>query len=221
MPPKPRTSTPRRPSTRDRDPGQLLWVAAGVGLAVVGILAWFLVGRGDDTAAAADARVTIEAAGCTLQERPADKGVHSIRTPDGTSKSWKTDPPTSGAHYESPVFYGAYSDEVNQAQLVHNLEHGGIFIQYGDEVPQATVQQLRDFYETRRNGTVLALYPKLGSQIALGAWVSKSASTPGDANVYLAKCKAFDQGAFDAFFDAFQFKGPERFPASSMLPGQN
>jgi hypothetical protein len=110
---------------------------------------------------------------------------------------------------------------VNQAQLVHNLEHGGIFIQYGKDVPAATIAELRAFYDGHRNGTVLALYPKLGDQIALGAWVSKNASSPDDANAYLAKCTSFDEAAFAAFFDAFQFKGPERFPASSMLPGQN
>jgi hypothetical protein len=224
MPPKPRASTPRRPTTGSgsgRDRAQLVWIAGGVALIAVGLVAWLFLGRGDDTAAAADARTALEAAGCTLQESKADKGVHSILAADGTAKSWKTDPPTSGAHFESPVFYGAYRDEVNQAQLVHNLEHGGIFIQYGDDVSDETIAQLRAFYDEHENGTVLALYPKLGSEIALGAWVSKSASTPDDANAYLAKCSAFDEAAFAAFFDAFQFKGPERFPASSMLPGQN
>jgi hypothetical protein len=196
-------------------------VAAGAALLLAGVAVWLLVGRGDDTAAAADVRTAVEAAGCTLKEYPADKGVHSVLTPDGTSKTWKTDPPTSGAHYETPVVYGAYATEVNQAQLVHNLEHGGIFIQYGPEVPASTIADLRAFYGAHENGTVVALYPKLGGKIALGAWVSKSPSTPDDANAYLALCKTFDEAAFAAFFDAFQFKGPERFPASSMLPGRS
>ena len=38
---------------------------------------------------------------------------------------------------------------------------------------------------------------------------------------YLAKCEAFDEEAFSAFFTGFQFKGPERFPASSLFPGNN
>jgi hypothetical protein len=196
-------------------------VAGGVALLAIGVVAFLLLGRGDDTAAAADVRTALEGAGCSLQELKADKGVHSVVTPDGTSKTWKTDPPTSGAHYESPAFYGAYTEEVNRAQLVHNLEHGGIFVLYGDDVPAATVQQLRGFYDGHRNGTVLAPYAKLGDRVALGAWVSKSPSTPDDANAYLAKCATFDEGAYAAFFDAFQFKGPERFPSSSMLPGQN
>jgi uncharacterized protein DUF3105 len=221
MPPKPRSGTTRRPTSGGRDRTQLLWVVGGLAVLAAGVVVWLLIGRGDDTAAAADARVAIEAAGCTLDERAADPGVHSISTPDGTSKDWKTDPPTSGAHYEVPAIWGAYTEPVNSAQLVHNLEHGGIFILYGDEVPDETVAQLRTFYDDgRQNGTVLAPYPQLGADIALGAWVSKSPSTPDDANTYLARCQEFDQEAFDAFFDAFQFKGPERFPESQLLPGR-
>jgi hypothetical protein len=84
-------------------------------------------------------------------------------------------------------------------------------------VPDATVAQLLAFYGDHRNGTVLAPYPKLGSSIALGAWVSDGE----EGNGYLAKCRRFDEDAFSTFFSAFQFKGPERFPESSLLPGGN
>ena len=47
-----------------------------------------------------------------------------------------------------------------------------IYIFYGDEVPEATVEQLLEFYDDHENGTVLAPYPKLGDKIALGAWVT-------------------------------------------------
>ena len=71
---------------------------------------------------------------------------------------------------------------------MHNLEHGGIFIQYGKDVPQATVDQLKSFYDEHQNGTLLAPLPSLGSKIALGAWTTKSASKPDDGTAYLAKC---------------------------------
>ena len=38
---------------------------------------------------------------------------------------------------------------------------------------------------------------------------------------YLAKCTEFDETAFAAFFDAYQFQGPERFPPDSLLPGRS
>jgi hypothetical protein len=201
---------------------RLLAILAAVGVAVVVVVALALavgLGGGDD-GPKDDARPALEAAGCTVTTVAALKGVHSIATPDGTSDKWNTDPPTSGPHYEVPVIWGTYTEPVNQAQLVHNLEHGGVAIQYGDAVPQATIDRLESFVQENPRGTVLAPYPKLGDQIALGAWVTESADQPEKGTAYLAKCPAFDATAFQAFLDAYQFQGPERFPADSLLPGR-
>ena len=81
-----------------------------------------------------DARAAVEAAGCTLAATPALVGQHTVTSPTGSSKKWNTTPPTSGPHYAIPVVYGMYDEPVNQAQLVHNLEHGAIAVQYGDDV---------------------------------------------------------------------------------------
>ena len=221
MPPKPRPhgkSKPPGPSTGpDR---RLLAIAAVVGVALLGVVAVALavgVGGGED---APDARPALEAAGCTLTAAEALPGTHSIATPDGTSDEWNTDPPTSGPHYEASAIWGSYDEPVNQAQLIHNLEHGGIAVQYGDDVPAATVDQLERFVVEHPRGTLLAPYPKLGDQVALGAWVTEDTSKPDEGTGYLAKCPAFDEAAFQAFFDAYQYRGPERFPADALLPGR-
>ena len=117
-----------------------------------------------------------------------------------------------------PAIWGAYTTPLNQAQVVHNLEHGGIFIQYGKDVPQATIDQLKTFYDSHLNATLLAPLPSLGSKIALGVWTTP-ANSPNSGTAYLAKCTSFDDAAYAAFFKAFQFKGPERFPASTLTPG--
>jgi hypothetical protein len=221
MPPKPRPhGKPKPPGSSKGTDRRLLVIAAAAGVAVVVVagVALALANGGDD--GPGDARPALEAAGCTLTTVAALEGAHSIATPDGTSDKWNTDPPTSGPHYEVPVIWGTYTQPVNQAQLVHNLEHGGVAIQYGDEVPAATVAQLESFVQQNPRGTVLAPYPSLGNQIALGAWVTPDASKPAEGTAYLAKCPAFDQDAFDAFLDAYQFQGPERFPPDSLLPGR-
>ena len=102
-----------------------------------------------------------------------------------------------------------------QARVIHNLEHGGVFIQYGSEVPDSTVEQLRLFYDDHKTGTIMAPLPRLGDEFALGAWVAEGE----DGNGYLAKCKNFDEDAISAFFRAFQFVGPERFDPSQLQPG--
>ena len=168
-----------------------------------------------------DARAALAKANCTLSATPALAGVHSITKPSGTSPKWNTFPPTSGPHYAIPVVYGIYTEPVYQAQLVHNLEHGAIAVQYGKDVPQSTVDELKAFAQAHPRGTVLAPYPALRDRIALEAWVVHDPSKPAEGTAYLAKCTEFDEAAFTAFFDDYQFQGPERFPPDSLLPGRS
>ena len=88
-------------------------------------------------------------------------------------------------------------------------------------VPDATVAQLQSFYDNHTRGTILAPLPSLGNKIALGAWTTKDANDPTNGTAHLAKCTSFDEKAFGAFFDDFQFQGPERFPPNTLLPGHN
>ena len=108
--------------------------------------AYFVFAGG--SSASADAPKQLEAAGCTVQAvKSLPSNDHSVLKPTGTSKKWNTDPPTSGPHYAVPLIWGAYTDPVNLGQIVHNLEHGGIYILYGKDVPPATVAKLRTFYD--------------------------------------------------------------------------
>ena len=206
------------------DSNRRLLIGIGVAAAVVviaGGLSFVLFGGGSSSngASSADAAAKLEAAGCTVKSvKSLPSNDHSVLTPDGTSTKWNTSPPTSGPHNSTPAIWGSYTEPLFQGQVVHNLEHGGIFIQYGEDVPQATIDQLQAFYEARRNGTLLAPLPSLGSEIAMGAWVTKDGD-PDDGMAYLAKCTEFDEAAYAAFFSANQFRGPERFPSESMLPG--
>ena len=224
---KPRVRAPKQRATpRPDDPSRnrrLLMYGLGAVIALAALAAAvFLAGFGGNDVSPEKVRAELEAAGCTLQAVKAERGQHSLG-PDETF-DWNTDPPTSGPHFGfddggnlGTVIWGAYEEPLQLARVVHNLEHGGIYIFYGDDVPDAVVAELRAFYDDHERGTLLAPYPKLGDQIALGAWVSDD----GEETGYLAKCSAFDESAFSAFFSGLQFRGPERFPASSLLPGNN
>ena len=187
MPPTPRPQGPKKkktsvpvPSSKGGSPdgnNNRLYVMLGAaGLVVVVVaLGYFLLGGSDG--ATSDAPALLEAAGCTVQTVKAMPGEHTVTTPSGTSKEWNTSPPTSGPHYEQAAIWGAYTEPLLPAQVVHNLEHGGIFIQYGKDVPQATIEELKGFYDAHQNGTLLAPSPSLGSKIALGVWTA-SPSAP-------------------------------------------
>jgi Protein of unknown function (DUF3105) len=212
--PKQRAATPDESARRRRT-----W---GIGAAVLGLALGFVVvaaalgfvggGGGIDPE---ELRTKLEAAGCTFKVVPALEGVHSITDPGGTSKRWNTDPPTSGPHYGIAAIFGIYEDELELARVVHNLEHGGIVILYGDDVPDATVDELRAFYDDHKTGTIMAPLNRLGGEFALGAWV-----VDGDTdNGFLAKCTTFDEDAASSFLRSLQFRGPERFDPADLRPG--
>jgi hypothetical protein len=219
---KPRVKAPKQRGTAAQGGGRntRTWaiVAGIVGVVIaLGVVAAALgvVGGGGGKTDIPGLRTTMREAGCTLQVAPALKGVHSITDPSKTSPEWNTDPPTSGPHYAVPAVFGIYEEPIEMARLVHNLEHGGIYILYGKDVPDSTVEQLRSFYERHKTGTIMAPLDRLGEKIALGAWV-----VDGDThNGFLAKCTSYDENAFGTFFRTLQFRGPERFDPSQLQPG--
>ena len=230
---KPRVKAPKQRTAQRRADDEakkrrLYLIGAGsvvALLAIVGIVfALGLAGGGE--ASAADAQEKLKAAGCTVTVKKAVANVsnHSdFPDPEARSPKWNTDPPTSGPHYGQTLAYGSYREPIDIGRALHNLEHGAAYILFGNKVPDATITQLEGFYQDHLNGTVVAPYARLGKQIALGAWVVPGlpeASNDRGSGV-LAKCDKFDDEAYDAFFDAFQFKGPESplLRPTDMRPG--
>jgi hypothetical protein len=218
---KPRVKAPKQRSAAADDGRQTrVWaIVAGVAglviaFAVVAAALGF-VGGGSGRTDTAGLRTALESAGCTLTVAPALEGVHSITDPSKTSPKWNTDPPTSGPHYSVPAVFGIYEDEIELARVVHNLEHGGIYILYGKDVPDSTVEQLRSFYDSHKTGTIMAPLNRLGGEFALGAWVVDGSTHSG----FLAKCSTFDDAAVSTFFRSLQFRGPEHFDPSQLRPG--
>jgi hypothetical protein len=193
-------------------------------LVLAGIVLGFVLfaGGGDDEDSVAEVRAALTEAGCTLQSEPAQPGDHTAAIDATEDEQWNTDPPTSGPHFGNPAIFGSYDSPVQIAQAVHNLEHGGVFVFYGEDVPEATVAQLQAFYDSDRTAMLLAPLPELGDEIALGAWVTPD-PRPGAVGEggqgHLAKCTEFEEEAFSTFRDEFRFKGPERFPAEQLQPG--
>jgi Protein of unknown function (DUF3105) len=219
---KPRVKAPkqRAVSADESARRRRIWTIAAVvgglvlGFAAVGA-ALGMIGGSGGTTDVAGLRTAFSNAGCTLKVAPALEGVHSITDPSGSSPKWNTDPPTSGPHYAIAAIFGIYEDELEMARVVHNLEHGGIYILYGKDVPDGTVEQLRAYYDDHKTGTIMAPLDRLGDKFALGAWVVDGDTHSG----FLAKCTRFDENATSTFFRSLQFRGPERFDPSQLQPG--
>ena len=85
-------------------------------------------------------------------------------------------PPTSGAH-ANPVSWGVYDTEVRDDQLIHNMEHGGIYISYQPSLPKEQVEKLKEllsapFSDPQFQPSKIVLAPRVEnkSPIELSSW---------------------------------------------------
>ena len=176
-------------------------------LVVLGGLAF--VGRDSGSATFKDPGPVLRRAGCTLQNRDGLTQRHV--TSLNAKVKYNSFPPSSGPHYFQPAPWALYDDPLSQVQVVHNLEHGGVAIQYGPQTPASTRRQLQEFYREDPRGLIVAPLPGLKDEIALTAWTVAPTGSEGDLVGLgrVAKCPRFDEDAFKAFLDAYRFKGPE------------
>jgi hypothetical protein len=202
---------------------QAIVILAAGALALLGaVLAIVLLtgADGDD-----GERAALESAGCTLQSFPAMANVadHSDVPTLETKPKWNSSPPTSGPHYGANAVWGSYDEEVPVAQTTHNLEHGGVIIHFGPDVPDAEVAALRDWYADLGdpNGLIISPLSTNEARITLSAWTApETVSSSGSGELgWLASCQEFDADAFEAFIDAHRYKGPERLTPEQLAPG--
>ena len=219
--PKQRT-TPRAPGEKRTILYVLAFVALGILLAG-GILAVVAFGGGSSSASGG----LISTSSCTEQEFPGLKPQH-LNNPNANVK-YNSFPPSSGPHYAQPAPWGIYPDSVKETILVHNLEHGGIVIQYGPKISQSDVQKLQSLYQDDPYGMVVAPYAKLGSKIAATAWNEAAYDQNQDSNFnkvdpghgFVLMCTSFDKGALSDFRDTHRNKAGERYQSvKDMAPGQ-
>jgi hypothetical protein len=112
--------------------------------------------------------------------------------------AYNSNPPTSGWHWPQPANWGAYPVTQPDELLVHNLEHGGIWISYKPgSVDQDTINKLNDF---ANRYTLIIVEPreKNDAPISLAAWT------------HMQNLDQYDERAILEFIDAYYNKGPEK-----------
>lgn len=81
--------------------------------------------------------------------------------------SYNSNPPTSGPHYPEAAKEGFYDYELPDEQLVHNLEHGDIWISYKNGLDQKIIDKLKEFAGRK---IIITMRSKNDKDIALAAW---------------------------------------------------
>lgn len=87
--------------------------------------------------------------------------------------AYNSDPPTSGPHLSSIANWGIHENPIPKELQVHNLEDGGVAVQYNcsqaDQECRTLVEKLAQIVR-RYDHIILAPYPTMSHRIALTAW---------------------------------------------------
>ena len=184
----------------------IVLVAAAVGIG-------FIMSGGDDSSSASG-----PTGDCNLQTFDALEARHVQELPD--DYEYNSIPATSGLHNPTTAIWNLYDQPVPQINYVHNLEHGGLVIQYGSNVPDADVASLGEWYQQDTRGVIVAPLapamekedPELADQIVATSWT------------HMLRCNSFDEGALDDFSDDYrgpQGDAPEKFQLDQLQQGAN
>ncbi len=120
-------------------------------------------------------------------------GNAHIQTPDEPHVPYNSDPPTSGPHLPYLAPWGIHTEPIPKELQVHNLEDGGVLVQYN--CPQGCpdlVEKLRAIVNRYERQVVLAPYPGMDHRIALTAWGR------------IDKFDTFDEKGIVRFIDAYR-----------------
>ncbi|MBZ0302350.1 MAG: DUF3105 domain-containing protein [Anaerolineae bacterium] len=121
--------------------------------------------------------------------------------PQGSPRpDYNSNPPTSGPHYDTPIRSGAYDQEVPDELLVHNLEHGHIWLSYRDTDDTEVKDALRGIQTQFPQWVVTTYRPEDDSRIAVAAWGR------------LLKLDTVDQDQILAFILRYRNQAPESIP---------
>src|SRR5207302_9676362 len=86
---------------------------------------------------------------------------------------YQTNPPTSGNHWsdsQSPTTTGIHTSPVPNEELVHNLEHGHIEIQYKTTLDASILDQLMNLVKQDPTYYLLAPSTTIPDTVDLAAW---------------------------------------------------
>lgn len=123
--------------------------------------------------------------------------------PGQAHPAYNSNPPTNGWHYPVWADWGIYNQEIPDEYMVHNLEHGGVWISYKDPNDSQTISQIQTLVSNDSDRMIVTLRPADDTTIAVAAWG------------VLLKLDKFDADAIKAFVQRYRYQGPENIPGNA------
>jgi hypothetical protein len=124
-------------------------------------------------------------------EKLPDLGNLHIQTASDPHAPYNSEPPTSGSHLPYIAPWGVHTRPIPNELQVHNLEDGGVMVQYSCTCPELG-DKLRGIVGRYDKFVILAPYPGMKTRIALTAWTR------------LDRFEEFDEKRIVRFIDAYR-----------------
>jgi Protein of unknown function (DUF3105) len=158
-----------------------------------------------------DVQPAAEAAGCELRSAKGS-GSQDHTTSLDERVTYKTNPPTTGRHYQVPAEDGIYGDAPPDEALVHGLEHGRVIFWVKPSLPEEQRKEIRALVDDDAYQMFLVPRGNMPYAVAATAWNADPAPN-GTGRMLL--CDEVNDKTFDAlaaFRDEHRSQGPEPIP---------
>jgi hypothetical protein len=152
-----------------------------------------------------------KAAGCQLKSVKGS-GVATHTTSLDERVKYKTNPPTTGRHYEIPAQDGIYGKAPQDEELVHGMEHGRVIFWVKPSLPEDQRADIRALVDDDTYQMFLVPRSNMPYAVAATAW---NADPPPGGTGRLLLCNEVNDQTFDAlaaFRDEHRSQGPEPIP---------
>ena len=123
---------------------------------------------------------------------------------DESHSPYNSNPPTSGWHYQQPAEWGIYQEELPDEQVVHNLEHGGVWVSYNPKISEEQKQFLENLLAGYTTKIILSPRDKNDADLSLVAW--------GRILELQAPLVPEQEDIIIQFIETYKNKGPEFIP---------
>jgi len=115
----------------------------------------------------------------------ANQGQEHI--PEGSPRpEYNSNPPTSGPHYAQWLPTGVYEQPTLDENLVHNLEHGHIWLSYRDEDDTEIIETLTEIQSQFPRWVIVTYRPENDDRLVAAAWTRMLPMETPDEDAILA-----------------------------------
>lgn len=115
----------------------------------------------------------------------------------GETVSYNTNPPTSGSHWINPADWRFNDKELPDEQLVHNIEHGGIWVTYKN-LDEESINKLKNIAKNNSNSVVITRRDKNDDSIVVASWGR------------MMKLTEVDEALIQKYIDTYINQSPEK-----------